>query len=152
VAAITITIVVERLLAEVFAFVTDARNNPLWQASAGLRESLQRPADPVGVGTQITEVWCCGGEKSQVISEVTAYEPRRRYTRHLLSGSSPITQITQVFEPVANGTQWTSYALVQSGDEPGAESSLVETVSRALEASMAEANALLERRGVDKAR
>lgn len=151
-AAITISIIVERPVAEVFTFVTDARNNALWQASAGLQESLQLPECPVGVGTQITEVWHFMGVKAQVTSEVTAYEPGRRYTRHLISGTSPITQRTLVFEPVATGTQWTTSALVQVDGEYPAESLLIANLEQAIEASMAKAKSLLELPVVDTGR
>ncbi len=149
----TVSVVVERPVAEVFAFVTDARNNPLWQSAAGLQESLQLPAGPIGVGTQITEIWHFMGMETQATSEVTAYEPDRRYTRHLLSGSSPVNQGTHVFEPVANGTRWTCTALVQAGVVfSAAERVLAAQLTRAMETSMAEAKALLERRIVDNAR
>lgn len=148
---ITTSIVVECPVEEVFAFVTDARNNPLWQSTSGLREARQMPESPVGVGTQIMETWHILDMTAQSTSEVTAYEPGRCYTRHLLSGSSPITQGTQAFDATASGTQWTSTVLVQTdGTWPIPESALAAHLKQAMEAGMSEAKALLEQRIVDK--
>lgn len=147
------SIIVERHIEEVFAFITDARNNPLWQSAAGLWETCQLPDGPVGVGTQITETWHFMGMKAQSTTEVTEYEPGRRYARHLLAGSRPITRETLVFEPVADGTRWTSTALIEvNGVVPVPEPVLVAHLERAMKTSVAEAKRLLERRIVDSAR
>ncbi|HEU5438155.1 MAG TPA: SRPBCC family protein [Ktedonobacterales bacterium] len=150
---VSASIIVERPVEEIFAFVADARNNPLWQSTSGLRETRQLPESPVGVGTQITETWHFMGVTAHSTCEVTEYEPSSRYARHLLSGPSPITHGTQIFEPLAEGTRWTSTVLVQAdGAFPVAEAVLAAELKRALEAGMAEAKALLERRMVDNAR
>lgn len=150
---ITVSIFVECPVDEVFAFVTDARNNPLWQSTSGLRESRQLPESPVGVGTQITEIWHIIGVRTHVTSEVTAYEPGRYYTRHLLNGSSPVTQGTHVFVMAESGTHWTSTIVVQAGGAfPAAESALAAQLQQAMETSLTEAKALLEQRAVDTMR
>lgn len=150
---ITISIFVECPVEKVFAFVTDARNNPLWQSTSGLRESRQLPESPVGVGTQVEETWLIMGMTAHVTSEVTAYEPGRQYTRHLLSGSSPIRQGSEIFESSATGTHWISTVLIQAdGGFPIAESVLATQLRLAIATSKAEAKALLERRTVDNVR
>ncbi|MGE5333304.1 MAG: SRPBCC family protein [Nitrososphaerota archaeon] len=148
---ITTSIVVECPVEEVFAFATDARNNPLWQSTSGLRGARQMPESPVGVGTQITEIWHILGMTAQSTSEVTAYEPGRCYTRHLLSGSGPITQGTHAFDATATGTQWTYTVLVQTdGTWSTTEPVLAAHLKQTMEAGMAKAKALLEQRVVDK--
>lgn len=150
---VSASIIVERPVEETFAFVADARNNPLWQSISGLRETRQLPESPVGVGTQIMETWHFMGVTAHSTCEVTEYEPSRRYARHVLSGPSPITHGTHLFEPVAEGTRWTNTALVQAdGAYPVAESVLAAELKRAMEAGMAEAKALLERRMMDNTR
>jgi hypothetical protein len=72
--------------------------------------------------------------------------------KHALSGSSPVNQGTHVFEAVTHGTRWTSTALVQAGGVFPAEPALTTHLRRAIETSMAEAKALLERRMVDHTR
>ena len=64
------SVVIARPVEEVFAFVTDARNNPQWQASSGLRRTEQIPEEPVGVGTRITEVWRFMGIESESVGAV----------------------------------------------------------------------------------
>ncbi len=146
-------IVIQRPVEAVFACLTDARNNSQWQASAGLKETRQMPETPVGVGTRIMEVWQFMGVKTESTSEVIEYEPNRKYTRRLLSGSSPIKEGTMLFEPVAEGTHWTFTALVQAGGVFAiAEPFLASNLKKAMEASMAQAKALLEQQVAGNAR
>ena len=140
--AIFVSVVVRRPIADVFAFAADARNNPLWQSGAGLKEVRQAPEDAVGVGTRITDVWRCMGHTTESITEVTEYEPNTRYTRRLIGGPGPIARGTHVFEPVAGGTRWTFSAQVEAG---GVVAIAVPLLARALKrgfaAGMAEAKA-----------
>ena len=146
-ADVSLSIVVERPIEEVFAFVTDARNDPLWQAAAGLWESRLLPEGPVGVGTQILELWHAMGVKAQATSEVTTYEPCSRYTLHHLCGSCPFAYRTQVFEPLAHSTRWTCTALVRAdGAFAPVGARLAAHMREMLRASMAEAKSLLEQR------
>ena len=150
---VTSSIIVQRPIEEVFTFVTDARNNPLWQTGRGLRETQQSPDGPVGVGTRITEVWSFMGRTSEATSEVIEYEPNRSYTRAGISGSSPIKQGVYTFESVSEGTRWTSSVQVEVGGLFAiAEPLLANTLKQGFEEGMAEAKALLERRVVENAR
>lgn len=149
---ITVSTIIQRPVEEVFAFVTDARNNPLWQASSGLKETHQVPDSPVGVGTRITETWNFMGRTSEDVSEVTTYEPNRSYTRSQVSNTSPIKGGEFTFEPVAEGTRWTSTVNVQAGGLFAiAEPLLASNLRKGFEKNMAEAKALLERRAVENA-
>jgi uncharacterized protein YndB with AHSA1/START domain len=142
---ITTSIVIQRPLEEVFAFVTDARNNRQWQARSGLQRSQQLPDSPVGVGTRIIEVWTFMGIESQSTAEVTEYEPDRTYTRHAISGSSPIKEGTLTFEPVAGGTRLTAIIHVQAGGLFAiAEPLLTSNVKRGFDQIFATLKALLE--------
>jgi uncharacterized protein YndB with AHSA1/START domain len=149
---ITQSSVVERPVEEVFAFVTDARNNPLWQSGAGLEGIHQTPEDPVGVGTRITENWRFMGRTSESTSEVTEYEPNRKYTRRLIAGTSPIACGEYTFEPVAEGTRWTFAATIQSsGLFAIAEPLLANNLKHGMAANMAMAKALLEQPAANRA-
>lgn len=112
---VTTSIVIQCPIEEVFAFVTDARNNTQWQSTAGLQSIQQQPDEPVGVGTRITEVWTFMGIESSSTSEVTEYEPTKKYTRHTISGSSPIKQGSLTFESTADGTQVIANIHVHAG-------------------------------------
>jgi uncharacterized protein YndB with AHSA1/START domain len=143
---VSAAVVIRRPIAEVFAFVTDTGNSLRWQSSRGLKSIRQRPEDGLGVGTRITEAWHFMGRTSESTSEVTAYEPNRMYTRHLIAGSSPIKRGTYVFEPLAEGTRWTFTLDVQAdGLFAIAELLLASAIKRGMEANMTEAKALLER-------
>ena len=144
---ITSSIIVERPIDEVFTFITDARNNPLWQAASGLKEVRQEPDSPVGVGARITEVRQVMGQTAENSSEVTEYEPHSRYARSQIGASGPITRGEYSFEVVATGTRWLVVIHLQAD-----ETQLAANLQRSVEADMAAAKALLERRMVENAR
>jgi uncharacterized protein YndB with AHSA1/START domain len=104
------SVVVQRPVEEVFAFVTDARNNPQWQAQSGLRQTIQTPDGPVGVGTRVIETWRFLGRDAASISEVTEYVLNRRYVRTQVGSAGPIARGELLVEPVAGGTRLTTTA------------------------------------------
>ncbi len=143
----SVSIIIERPIEEVFAFLTDARNNPLWQANAGLKATRQEPEEPVGVGTRITETWQFMGRKTEATREVTEYELNQKCTQRHLWGASPIKEGMLLFEPVAEGTRCTYTALVQAGGVFAlAEPFLASTLKKAIETSLVEAKHVLETR------
>ena len=149
----TSSIIIQRPVEEVFAFVTDARNNPLWQSGRGLKETRQVPDGPVGVGTRITETWSFMGRTSEATSEVTSYEPNRRYTRSTIGNGGPIKRGDYTFAPVGEGTRWTAVAYIEAGGPFAiAEPLLASTLKKGFDESMAEAKSLLERQIVEHAR
>jgi uncharacterized protein YndB with AHSA1/START domain len=150
---ITTSIVIQRPVAEVFAFVADARNNPLWQTRAGLRQTRQEPDGPVGIGTRITETWHFMGRDTESQSEVTEFELDRMYTRSTIGGGGPIKRGTYTFEAVAEGTRWVSETQVQAGGLFAiAEPLLAGVMRKGFDTTMAAAKALLERRVAENAR
>jgi uncharacterized protein YndB with AHSA1/START domain len=139
------SIIVERPVGEVFAFVTDATNNHLWQVSCGLRQIRQEPDGSVGVGTRVAEVWHYLGRTIETASEVTAFEPNRKYVRHALGMAGPIKQADFTFEPVMQGTRWTAAVYLQaSGPLAIAELALASRLKWRLSEHMTQAKALLE--------
>lgn len=150
---IATSVVVQCPVEDVFAFVTNARNNPLWQSASGLKAIQQEPDNPVGVGTRITETRSFMGRDIENCSEVTEYEPNRRYVRTQIGDGGPIMQGEYTFEPVAAGTRWTSVIHIQANDSFAiAASMLADRLQQSTETGMAEAKALLERRVVENAR
>jgi hypothetical protein len=107
---ITRSIVVQRPVAVVFAFVADARNNPRWQSRSGLRQTIQTPDGPVRVGTRIIETWRFLGRDAAAISEVTEYVLNQRYVRTQVGSAGPIASGEIRMEPVAGGTCLTTTA------------------------------------------
>jgi uncharacterized protein YndB with AHSA1/START domain len=154
--AITCSIVIECPVEEVFAFVTDARNNLLWQAASGLREIQQAPEGPPGVGARITEVRSFLGHATENISEVTEYEPNRRYARTQIGGSGPIMRGEFTFEEVAEGTRWLTMIHLQADDRADFDEAFLaahlQRIQRSIETDMVAAKALLERRVTENVR
>jgi len=143
----SVSIIIERPVEDVFAFLTDARNNALWQANAGLKATRQEPEEPVGVGTRITETWQFLGRKTEATREVTEYELNHKCTQRHLRGASPIKEGMLLFEPVAEGTRCTYTALVQTeGVFALTGPFLASTLKKAMETSLAEAKHVLETR------
>ena len=143
----SVSIIIERPIEDVFAFLTDARNNALWQAKAGLQATRQEPEEPVGVGTRITETWQFLGRQTEATREVTEYELNHKCTQRHLWGASPIKEGMLLFEPVAEGTRCTYTALVQAGGVFAlAEPVLASTLKKAMATMLAEAKHVLETR------
>lgn len=121
---VELSVVINRPVAEVFAFATNSANNAKWQE--GLVESRLASSGPMGVGSQITDVrklltpsW--NYRKRRLIQkvveaklEVTAFEMNKKFAHKVVSGSFPF-EIIQTFEPSDGGTK---INLVAQG-EPG---------------------------------
>ncbi len=67
------SIVINRPVEEVFAFVADQTNAPRWQS--GLMEVRRTTAGPPGIGTRHTFVRRFVGRRLEASNEYTAYEP-----------------------------------------------------------------------------
>src|SRR6185503_2743381 len=98
------TIVIDRPLGEVFAFVTDQRNTPQWQA--GLLEVQRLTDGPSGVGTRHALVRSFLGRRMEATNEYTAFEADRLVTFKTISG--PPLEASYFFEPAGDGTRLTS--------------------------------------------
>lgn len=148
--AFTVSAVIHRPIDEVFAFVTDARNNPQWQSDTGLLRIQQIPEEPVGVGTRIVEARKFMGMQFETTSEVTAYVPGSVYTRHGIGASGPLKEATTRFEPVADGTRVTVDVQVEAGGLLSiAEPLLVSNMKQGFESTLVTLKALLERQPLE---
>ena len=67
------SIVIERPLEDVFAYVSDQTNAPRWQP--GLLEVRRTTDGPIGVGTRHSVVRKLGGRTVTLSNEYTRYEP-----------------------------------------------------------------------------
>jgi hypothetical protein len=106
------SIVINRPVAEVFAFVTDPANNAKWQE--GLVESRMISSGPMEAGAQVTDVRKFLGRDMESKLEVTVFEPNKRFVQKVTSGPIPF-ELIQTFDPSVNGTKLT--VLIQG--EPG---------------------------------
>lgn len=106
------SVVINRPVPEVFAFVTDPANNAKWQE--GLVESRIVSPGAMDVGSQITDVRKFLGRDMESKLEVTVFEPNKRFVQKVISGPIPF-EIIQTFDPSVNGTKLT----VLTQGEPG---------------------------------
>jgi uncharacterized protein YndB with AHSA1/START domain len=72
------SIVIGRPAEDVFAYVSDQTNAPLWQR--GLLEVRRTTDGPIGVGTRHTVVRTLMGLRLELSNEYTRYEPNRLVT------------------------------------------------------------------------
>lgn len=79
---------------EVFAFVSDARNRPLWDQSVDT-EQLTSP-EPIGVGSTVRTGLRSMGRDYVLTWEITEHEPLGRQTIESTSGPFPTTLAYQL--------------------------------------------------------
>jgi uncharacterized membrane protein len=99
------SIVIDRPVSEVFAYVGDQTNAPHWQS--GLVEVTRLTDGPIGIGTRHSFVRTFMGRRMEARNEYTAYEPGQRITFRTTSGPVPL-EAAYLFESVAGGTRLTS--------------------------------------------
>ena len=136
------SVVINRPVDEVFAYMADVRNWPQW--NSGMLEGEQTSAGPVGVGTTFRGVNQFLGRRMEWTSEVTEYEPNRKMGQKITSGPMLIEQ-SLTFEPVEGGTRFT---LVGEGETGGffklAEPIVNRTMQRQMEGNLANLKDILE--------
>jgi uncharacterized membrane protein len=98
------TVVIDRPIGEVFAFVTDQRNTPQWQS--GLVEVERLTDGPPGIGTRHVFVRNFLGRRMEGTNEFVAFEPNKLVTFKTISG--PPLEASYYFEPAGTGTRLTS--------------------------------------------
>jgi uncharacterized membrane protein len=99
-AKVEFNIVINRPVEEVFAFLSNNENFPKW--ASGIVEVKKTSEGPIGMGTTWRTVSAFLGQRIKTESEVTEYEPNRKYTHRSKSG--PLYQNGWSFERVEGGT------------------------------------------------
>jgi len=98
------SVVINRPIEEVFAFVSDFEKSPQWMSE--LVEAKQTSEGPVGVGTTYTAVANPLGRRAESTQEVVEYELNRKFAYKSTSG--PVaSKDNYTFESVAGGTKVT---------------------------------------------
>ena len=97
------SVVIERPLDEVWDYVMEPVNDPVWQAMVS--EVRREAGAPVEVGTEIEKVFQFLGRRFEVTLEVTELEPRRRSSVRSAKGPVPMTG-SYTFEAVDSGTRF----------------------------------------------
>ena len=102
------SLTIRRSPADVFAFVSDPALLPRWQAAA---EVEQLTPGPVGRGTRFREVQTALGRRREQITEVTAFDPGRRFEIRVVEG--PPVDGRWDFEQTDGGTRLTFTPLIR---------------------------------------
>jgi uncharacterized protein YndB with AHSA1/START domain len=105
-------ITINRTPAEVFDYISDPDNLPGWQ---GTTEVTQITDGPVGTGTRFTEVHTALGRRLTSVTEVTTFEPARRFAVRIVEGPVPVDG-EWTLEPAGDGA--TRLRFVASGEGP----------------------------------
>jgi uncharacterized protein YndB with AHSA1/START domain len=100
-APVAATIEIARPASEVFAYVIDPSTMPVWQEGC-VSGHLDTPS--TRVGSTCTTVRRIGGREREFTTEITDYDPPKRWADRGLDG--PIRAIVSVkVEPLAGGSQ-----------------------------------------------
>jgi uncharacterized membrane protein len=139
------TVEIDRPAAEVFAFISDVRNNPQFQQ--GMRSCVWTSRPPVGVGSTYDQVAAFLGR--QIVSKfvIDEYEPGRRIRFRSTAGPLGILERRTV---TALGPNRSSVEVILDGD-PGSWFRWVgpflrPLVARAVKADYRRLKTVLERR------
>ena len=137
------TVVIERPIEEVFAFVTDPDNVSLWQSTSLATEKTSE--GPVGVGTTFRDTSKFLGRRIESDYEVTENEPPNRQCMRITSGPIPGSGC-YLLEPTDGGS--TRFTQNFEADVGGffrlAEPLVGRAIRRQMEADMATLKDLLE--------
>ena len=98
------SVVINRPIEEVFAFLNNPDNTSQWRGS--VLESKQTSEGPPGVGTTGQGVSQFLGRRSESTWEITEYELNRKVTSKSTSGPVPY-ELSATFESVDEGTRVT---------------------------------------------
>lgn len=141
------SIVINRPIEEVFAYVSDLTNAPEWQT--GLIEVRRTTAAPLGIGAQFTFVRKFLGRKLEASNEFTRYKPNEIVT--FVTTSGPVSvEASYLFQTQAAGTRITCrMAMKVQGFSRLAEPLIAASVRREMSAEFGYLKDLLESRAVE---
>ena len=135
---------IDRTAADVFGFVSDQLNAPVWQR--GLLEVERLTDGPIGVGTRHTFVRKVAGRRLEADNEYYEYEPNRKVAFRFISGSTSGGGSYQV-EPVSPSRTrlTTSVEMHPTGLARLTEPLVSIAIKREVDANLATLKELLER-------
>jgi uncharacterized membrane protein len=138
------SIIIDRPIGEVFAFVGDLRNGLQWQSN--LLDVRRTTEGPLGIGTQYTAERKLMGRKMQNTVEFVEYEPNKTLTFRSTPSSMPM-ETSHRFESTAEGTKLTIVIEMHPGGFMGlVEPLLAANLRRWMEANLGDLKDLLESR------
>ena len=96
------TVVIHRPIEEVFAFVSDLENAPLWQPE--LLEVRRTTEGALGIGTKFASIRKFMGRKVEAIAEFVAFRANSQVVFRSTSGPVPF-DTSYLVESTAEGTR-----------------------------------------------
>lgn len=139
------SILIKRPIEDVFAFISETKNIPLWQTD--VLEARHTPEGPVQVGTKLTMVRAFLGRKMESTADLVVYEPPTRYAYKTTTG--PGVTGENRCEATSEGTRFTTSFDMQTGGVFSLADPLVaRTIKRSVESGLATLKDLLESRAV----
>ena len=136
------SVVINRPIEEVFAFLTNPENITMW--AGPVKEARQTSEGPVGIGMTSIRITEFLGRKSEDSYVVTEYEPNRKFAQKATSGSLQTTEI-MTFKSVEAGTKVTIAGEVEaSGFIKMAEPVFARVAKRQFETDMSNLKDILE--------
>jgi uncharacterized protein YndB with AHSA1/START domain len=136
------SIVINRPIEEVFAYVSDLRHSAVWQK--GLLEVRKETEGPLGVGTRFSFVRDFLGRKLESSNEFVKFNPPTLVVFDIPSGPVP-GQASYRFEHASNGTALTSTVRMETkGFSRLAEPLVTVSLRKDMKANLATLKKLLE--------
>jgi len=144
-----INLIINRPIEEVFAFISNAENLPLWRATA--LEVRSASSGPIGVGSVFRGRFTFLGRPFDGNFEISAHDPHRSYATRMVDGPFPL-ETRYTLEPIESGTR----LLFVAEGEPGgffklAEPLVVSLAKRSFEADLHNLKEMLEAQAVQVA-
>lgn len=103
---VTVNTRIDRPVVDVFAYVADTTNEPIWNTD--LLDARRTTDGPIGKGTRYHVRNKPSMGISEGVAEVVDYEPLRRHVLQVDYGSGTMHPIlTHLFEPAGSGTSLT---------------------------------------------
>lgn len=138
--AVEHAVTIDRPVQEVFAFTVDPDNVPLWQPAV----VSMRAEGPAGVGQRVIQTRRLLGRSFDLVVEIFAFEPNRRFGMRMVSG--PVRgSLLSTFHDLDASTRVTLTAQVPGGRLLRAANALAaEAAKRELVANCRRLKALIE--------
>jgi uncharacterized membrane protein len=139
------SIIINRPVKEVFAYVCELQNGPKWQPA--LVEARRITKGSLGIGTQYTGVRKFMGVRVESVIEYTTYEQDEKISMKSISGNSPFEQ-SFVFESTDGGTQLTTRLDLQTSGLMGlAKPMIASGLRKEMDANFSNLKNILESQG-----
>jgi uncharacterized protein YndB with AHSA1/START domain len=137
------SIIIQRPIEDVFAFMSETANLPLWQTD--VLEARHTPEGPVQVGTQLRLVRVMMGRKIEATAAISEYAPPTCYAYQSMTGYF-VTGVNTC-EAARGGTKVTTKFDLQTGGLfPLAEPVVGRSIRRGVQSHLATLKDVLESR------